>query len=110
MYEVVPNDLDLRAFRKSLGVNQETMAAAMGMPRRTYQEIEDGTTTIRPAHVRAAYFGAICIAAFQGGKDRLPDFLGELTLKASAPAGEQTIDAMEFEPKEGRTPNPVTRL
>jgi DNA-binding XRE family transcriptional regulator len=52
--------------RTQLGLTQGAMAAAMGMPFRTYQDIERGESTLRPVYVLAAERAALAEAAKRG--------------------------------------------
>lgn len=54
---------DLKALRESLGITQTTMATAMGMPLRSYQDIEGGKNPVRPIHVCAAKWANIKLAS-----------------------------------------------
>lgn len=54
---------DLKAFREQLGVTQAVMSDAMGMPLRSYQDIEAGKNPIRPIHVCAAKWANIQLSA-----------------------------------------------
>ncbi|MDP9572403.1 UNVERIFIED_ORG: transcriptional regulator with XRE-family HTH domain [Agrobacterium larrymoorei] len=54
---------DIKAFRESLGVTQATMATAMGMPLRSYQDIEGGKNPVRPVHVAAAKWANVKLAS-----------------------------------------------
>ncbi|MCW0014894.1 helix-turn-helix transcriptional regulator [Rhizobium sp. BT-226] len=47
---------DLKAFRASLDLTQHQMAEAMGMPFRSYQDIESGKSPVRPVHEAAAKY------------------------------------------------------
>lgn len=47
---------DLKAFRASLDLTQHEMAEAMGMPFRSYQDIEAGKSPVRPVHEAAAKY------------------------------------------------------
>ena len=48
------DNVELRRFREALGATQATMAKAMGMPLRSYQDIEAGKNPVRPVHEAAA--------------------------------------------------------
>ncbi|CDM57511.1 MULTISPECIES: helix-turn-helix domain-containing protein [Rhizobium] len=47
---------DLKAFRASLDLTQHEMAEAMGMPFRSYQDVEAGKSAVRPVHEAAAKY------------------------------------------------------
>jgi transcriptional regulator with XRE-family HTH domain len=49
---------DLKAFRTQLELTQQAMADAMGMPLRSYQDIEAGKNPVRPIHEAAAKYAA----------------------------------------------------
>ncbi|MBB5664759.1 transcriptional regulator with XRE-family HTH domain [Rhizobium leguminosarum] len=52
---------DLKAQRLSLNLTQQEMALAMGMPLRSYQDIESGKNPVRPVHEAAANYAAYVI-------------------------------------------------
>jgi transcriptional regulator with XRE-family HTH domain len=52
-------DNPLLAMRKELGLTQAAMAERMGVPFRTYQDLETGTSAIRPIHVKAAAYAKL---------------------------------------------------
>ena len=52
---------DLKAHRMSLNLTQQEMATAMGMPLRSYQDIEAGKNPVRPVHEAAANLSLIHI-------------------------------------------------
>lgn len=80
MFETLPTDL--KDFRVSFGATQHRMAQLMGMPLRSYQDIEAGANPVRPIHVKAALFAAIVLAAEGNGYRDLPFELGELVRQA----------------------------
>ncbi len=47
---------DLLAMRKELGLTQAEMADRMGVPFRTYQDLEAGKSAVRPIHLKAAEY------------------------------------------------------
>ncbi|MBB4192777.1 helix-turn-helix domain-containing protein [Rhizobium aethiopicum] len=53
--------LDLKAHRIGLNLTQQEMAQAMGMPLRSYQDIEAGKNPVRPVHEAAANYAAYVI-------------------------------------------------
>jgi len=66
--------LNLKVTRGTLGVTQHEMAEAMGMPIRSYQDIEGGKNPVREVHVKAAMFAAIVLATRSvSGANRLPE-------------------------------------
>ena len=54
---------ELWGIRKGLGLTQAQMAQAMGVPFRTYQDLEGGVTATRQVHVNAALWAAVSHAA-----------------------------------------------
>ena len=62
----------LQALRSALGATQSQFADRMGVPLRTYEDLEGGKSTIRPVHMRAAEMAALLFAADKGLEDRLP--------------------------------------
>lgn len=55
------NLFDLKSFRLSIGVTQSKMAEAMGMPLRSYQDIESGKNPVRGVHIAAAKWAEISL-------------------------------------------------
>ncbi len=55
--------LDLKSFRENLGATQIEMATAMGMPLRSYQDVEAGRNPVRPIHVCAARWANIKLSS-----------------------------------------------
>lgn len=49
----------LRSLREEAGVTQTAMAELMGVPFRTYQDLEGGRSKLRRVHVNAAMFGML---------------------------------------------------
>jgi len=47
---------DLLAIRKELDLTQAEMADRMGVPFRTYQDLEAGKSALRPIHINAATY------------------------------------------------------
>lgn len=76
----------LKEFRQTLDVTQAQMAEAMGMPLRSYQDIEAGINPVRPIHVKAAQFAAIVFASNGRGRDVLPIELQTLVDQAGRSA------------------------
>jgi DNA-binding XRE family transcriptional regulator len=58
--------------RSKIGATQSQFADRMGVPLRTYEDLETERTTIRPVHVRAAEMAAILFAIDKGLEDKLP--------------------------------------
>jgi len=82
MFDDLFGPTTLAELRKLLGVTQREMADAMGMPFRSYQDIEKGPNPVRPIHVNAAAFAAIKFAAAEGGPS-LPYELGRIVKQAA---------------------------
>ena len=53
---------DLTDLRKRLGLTQTGMAGHMGLSLSAYQEIEGGTSKLRPVHVHAVERAALALA------------------------------------------------
>lgn len=73
----------LKEIREGHGKTQQQMADAMGMPLRSYQDIEGEKNPVRPIHMKAAAFAQIVFAAEGRGYDDLPFDLGELVARAA---------------------------
>lgn len=69
---------DLKALRESFDVSQATFAEFMGVPFRTYQDIEGGKVELRTIHIRAAEMAALQLASDQERFDLLPPKLQTL--------------------------------
>ncbi len=69
-------------YRHCLGVSQARMAEAMGLPIRTYEDIEAGRTVFRPVHLAAANMASLQIAVEKEDLGLLPlgtqDFVKKL--------------------------------
>lgn len=62
----------LQKLRTEIGATQAEMASTMGMPLRTYEDIEAGRSAFRPIHERAVYYAAMAIATVNKTIDKLP--------------------------------------
>ncbi|MDX3973278.1 helix-turn-helix transcriptional regulator [Shinella sp.] len=74
---------DLKATRTDVGLTQQQMADAMGMPLRSYQDIEAGKNPVRPIHIKAASWALVENASKGGGYNALPVEIGEIVVKAA---------------------------
>lgn len=63
---------DLKAFRNELGLTQAEMADKMGMPLRSYQDIEGDKNPVRPVHMAAARYARWAINEEKRLKSTLP--------------------------------------
>ncbi|MGR9386429.1 helix-turn-helix domain-containing protein [Rhizobium leguminosarum] len=68
----------LALIRRDLGVTQAEFASAMGVPFRTFQDLEAGKSAFRMIHLRAAERAAMEIAARTNQTEKLPAHLKEL--------------------------------
>jgi len=59
------------------------MADGMGMPLRSYQDVESGKNPHRPIHEKAACWAAVVFAADGRGYDDLPFPIGEIVGRAA---------------------------
>lgn len=73
---------DLKAHRLSLNLTQQEMAQAMGMPLRSYQDIEAGKNPVRPVHEAAANYAAYVIRTKDRPKGDKPPRLFLVRFKA----------------------------
>lgn len=62
----------LEDIRHGLQQNQRQMAALMGVPLRTYEDLEAGRSTVRPIHLSAARYAAILVAATKPANISIP--------------------------------------
>jgi len=77
-------ECDLRTLRYRLDVTQAQMAQAMGLPLRTYEDLEGGRSVVRPVHWRASYMAAITLAYDLGKPEALPPDLADLVRSTAA--------------------------
>lgn len=49
---------NLKDFRLARRLSQQQLADSMGMPIRTYEDLESGRTSLRPVHINAARYSA----------------------------------------------------
>jgi predicted transcriptional regulator len=68
-----PNDNDLKRFRSCFDVSQAYFASQMGMPLRTYEDLEAGRAQVKPVHIRAAEMALYQIAFDRMEFDALPE-------------------------------------
>jgi DNA-binding XRE family transcriptional regulator len=74
---------ELKSLRIHMNASQATMAKAMGVPLRTYRDIEAQRSAFKPIHWTAAQMAAIKIAAEIGGYARLPLEIGNVVRRAA---------------------------
>lgn len=80
-----PLYISLKDLRAEMRVTQTEFATAMGMPLRSYQDIESGKNPVRPVHVAAAKWAAIELADKAGkGCDFLPVTIGDTIKRVAA--------------------------
>ncbi|UXR93891.1 helix-turn-helix domain-containing protein [Agrobacterium tumefaciens] len=53
----------LKYYRQGVGLTQTQFATALGMPLRSYQDIESGKNPVRPIHLKAACWVLIDLAS-----------------------------------------------
>ncbi|WP_112959955.1 helix-turn-helix domain-containing protein [Agrobacterium tumefaciens] len=76
---------DLKTLRNGAALTQAEFAEAMGVPLRTYENLESGSTPTRPVHLNAAYWGLIKLAHQSGrGLGFLPFEIGEIVRKVAS--------------------------
>ncbi|TBF70348.1 hypothetical protein ELG63_28275 (plasmid) [Rhizobium leguminosarum] len=54
---------DLRFLRTGASLTKPVFAQAMGMPLRTYEDVEDGKVEYRPIHINAAQWALVKLCA-----------------------------------------------
>ncbi|WP_105430205.1 helix-turn-helix transcriptional regulator [Neorhizobium sp. T6_25] len=74
--------MDLKIMRNQIGVTQVAMAEAMGMPLRSYEDVESGKSATRPIHIAAAKWAAIKIKATGKSDNPLPSDVAEMARHA----------------------------
>lgn len=67
--------------RTALGATQAEMAQAMGLPLRTYQDIEAGKVKLRPIHLRALAWATMTMALGTGRIDAVPPAIADTVLR-----------------------------
>jgi transcriptional regulator with XRE-family HTH domain len=75
--------IDLKARRIEMGLTQKEMATAMGMPLRSYQDLEFNKNPIRPIHEKASNWALVEHAAKTTGYSALPVEIGEIVIRAA---------------------------
>lgn len=81
------NAAALLQLRKSFGVTQAEYAQWMGVPFRTYQDLESGKSPIRAIHIRAAQMAALYLARERIAGATLSHDLKELVRELSLTVG-----------------------
>ena len=61
-------NLTLAQIRRGLKVSQAVMAEAMGVPLRTYEDLEAGRAATRPVHLQAASYATLTLLAAGAAK------------------------------------------
>lgn len=74
----------LAYYRHCAGVSQARMAEMMGMPIRTYEDVEAGRSAFRPIHIAAANMAILQIAVEKNDLGILPMSLQEFARQLSA--------------------------
>lgn len=64
-------NIALANWRSAVDVSQATMAMAMNLPLRTYEDIEAGRSQLRPIHVSAAKLALLRLAVERGRPELL---------------------------------------
>jgi DNA-binding XRE family transcriptional regulator len=75
--------------RTTFGVSQAAFASTMGMPLRTYEDIERGRAELRPVHSRAAFMAALYLSILSPDKavTALPEHLWTLVAEVHRKVG-----------------------
>ena len=73
----------LAFLRNCAGISQARMAELMGLPLRTYEDIEAGRSQFRPVHRAAGEMALLRVAIEKGDLDVLPMGLRALAAKLS---------------------------
>ncbi|MDK4720116.1 helix-turn-helix transcriptional regulator [Rhizobium sp. CNPSo 3968] len=77
----------LKYYREGAHLTQSAFAAAMGMPLRSYQDVEAGKNPVRPIHVAAAHWALITLHASGAIPGGLPFEISE-TVRLSTQAAQ----------------------
>ncbi|MCZ7929527.1 helix-turn-helix domain-containing protein [Agrobacterium pusense] len=75
---------ELKALRKAASLPQRAFALEMGVPLRTYENLESGSTPVRPVHLNAAKWALVVAASFDDEAEMtdLPDDIKEVIVRA----------------------------
>ncbi|WP_337183842.1 helix-turn-helix transcriptional regulator [Shinella sp.] len=74
----------LKAIREATHLSQRAFADSMGVPLRTYEDLEGGKTTVRPVHLNAARWALVqLLAGDDVGLVSTPDDLAEIIRNAA---------------------------
>jgi len=68
----------LKRLRLDLGLSQIMMADKMGLPLRTYEDIEAGRSKVRPIHMRAAMMAALIVAHAEDDTSLIPSEMSDI--------------------------------
>lgn len=80
----------LKYLRTGANLTKAQFAEAMGVPLRTYENLEAGTTPVRQIHMNAAYWALVMLAADSPlGKGFLPLNVAEVVRKANMDQSEK---------------------
>lgn len=80
MTRLLTDRQELRDLRDALKMTQVQMAAAIEMPIRTYQTLENGESNVKPWHLKAARYAAIEYSIEHGVVGLLPRDIIERSL------------------------------
>lgn len=80
--------MQLREIRQAFGVSQNIFASHMGLPLRTFEDLEAGRTATREIHIRAAFWAAMELASDMAMPGALPQDVQHLVRKLAAAMNE----------------------
>lgn len=69
---------DLHALRSAVNATQADFASHMGVPLRTFEDLETGRSTLRDIHIRAAEMAAMQLAVDRLSASTLPHKLQQI--------------------------------
>ncbi|WP_174075540.1 helix-turn-helix domain-containing protein [Rhizobium rhizogenes] len=75
--------MELVEYRQMAGVTQEVMARHMGLPLRTYENIEAGRVEFRPVHANAARWALVEITVAHDDARWLPQGIADRIMDAA---------------------------
>ncbi len=80
----------LKDLRTGANLTKPEFAHAMGVPLRTYENLEAGTTPVRQIHINAAYWALVMLAAESPlGRGFMPLNVAEVVRKANLDQSEK---------------------
>lgn len=74
---------ELKQYRATVDATQAELASAMGLPLRTYEDLEGGRAVIRPVHWAALTYALFVLATKKGKTAAIPQEFTEMVAEAA---------------------------